>query len=97
MGGHDDSELINLGTLGEKITQATIAADFGEGCLNMKLDYTPELGGTILQYIPLAQKYIPTARFVLRFEPENGVWLEMSGPPAVMQVMRDRVEKHLNN
>ena len=95
VGGHDDSELINLGTLGEQITQATIAADFGEGCLNMKLDYTPELGGTILQYIPLAQKYIPTARFVLRFEPEAGVWLEMSGPPAVMQVMRDRVEKHL--
>lgn len=97
VGGHDDSELINLGALGQQITQATTDADFGADCLNMKLDYTPALGETILQYIPLAQKYIPTARFVLRFEPESGVWLEMTGPPAVMQVMRDRVEKHLDS
>ncbi|WP_420632020.1 hypothetical protein [Candidatus Leptofilum sp.] len=97
VGGHDDSELINLGALGKQITEATTNADLGEDCLKMKLDYTAELGETILQYIPLAQKYIPTARFVLRFEPESDVWLEMSGPPAVMQVMRDRVEKHLND
>lgn len=95
VGGHDDSELINLSALGQQITQATIDADFGADCLNMKLAYSPALGETILQYIPLAQKYIPTARFVLRFEPEAGVWLEMSGPPAVMQVMCDRVEKQL--
>lgn len=95
VGGHDDSELLNLGALGQQITQATTAADFGADCLNMKLDYSPELGATILNYIPLAQKFIPTARFVLRFEPETAVWLDMSGPPAVMQVMRDRVEKHL--
>ncbi|MBK8900067.1 MAG: hypothetical protein IPM53_02680 [Anaerolineaceae bacterium] len=94
-GGHDDSELISLGALGEQITQATTAADFGADCLSRKLSYSPELGETILKYIPLAQKFIPTARFVLRFEPGTAVWLEMSGPPAVMQVMRDRVEKHL--
>ncbi|MCB0638946.1 MAG: hypothetical protein KDC54_20095, partial [Lewinella sp.] len=81
--------------LGQQITQATTEADFGSDCLGMKLAYTPELGETILQYIPLVQKYIPTARFTLRFEPEAGVWLDMAGPPAVMQVMRDRVEKHL--
>lgn len=97
VGGHDDSPLINLSILGEQITQATTAADFGADCLSRKLNYSPELGETILQYIPLAQKFIPTARFVLRFEPETAVWLEMSGPPAVMQVMRDRVEKHLNS
>ncbi|MCA9897400.1 MAG: hypothetical protein H6654_16555 [Ardenticatenaceae bacterium] len=101
VGGHDDSELINLGTLGEQITQATTAADFGAATgadwLKMKLDYSPELGETILKYIPLAQKFIPTARFVLRFEPDSGVWLDVAGPPAVMQVMRDRVEKHLND
>jgi hypothetical protein len=95
VGGHDDSELINLGALGQQITQATTEADLGTDCVGMKLDYTPQLGETILQYIPLAQKFIPTARFVLRFEPEAGVWLDMTGPPAVMQVMRDRVEKHL--
>ncbi len=95
VGGHDDSELINLGTLGQQITQATSEADLGADCIGMKLEYTPELGETILQYVPLAQKFIPTARFVLRFDPEAGVWLDMFGPPAVMQVMRDRVEKHL--
>lgn len=95
VGGHDDSELINLGALGQQITQATTAANLGADCIGMKLAYTPELGETILQYIPLAQKFIPTARFVWCFEPEAGVWLDMFGPPAVMQVMRDRVEKHL--
>lgn len=95
VGGHDDSELMNLQKLGQQITQATTEADFSPGCIGMKLEYAPALGEAILQYIPLAQKYIPTARFVLRFEPEAGVWLDMSGPPAVMQVMRDRVEKHL--
>lgn len=95
VGGHDDSELLNLSLLGEQITQATTAADFGADCLSMKLEYSPELGETILKYIPLAQKFIPMARFVLRFEPQAGVWLDVTGPPAVMQVMRDRVEKHL--
>ncbi len=97
VGGHDDSALTNLSVLGEQITQATTAADFGADGINMKLDYSPDLGETILQYIPLAQKFIPTARFVLRFEPQTAVWLEMIGPPAVMQVMRDRVEKHLDS
>ncbi len=95
VGGHDDSELMNLQKLGQQITQATTEADFSASCIGMKLAYAPELGEAILQYIPLAQKYLPTARFVLRFEPEAGVWLDMSGPPAVMQVMRDQVEKHL--
>ena len=97
VGGHDDSELINLEVLGRQITQAVTAANFGADCLGMKLDYTGELGEKVLKYVPLVQKYIPTAHFALRFEPEAGVWLDMSGPPAVMQVMRDRVEKHLNS
>lgn len=97
VGGHDDSELLNLEMLGKEVTQATTEADFGADCLSMKLNYSPELGHTILQYIPLAQKYIPTARFVLRFEPASGVWLDVAGPPAVMQVMRSRVEKHLDS
>ena len=95
VGGHDDSELISLQELGQQINKATTKADFAEGSVSMKLDFSPELGETILTYIPLAQKYIPTARFVLRFEPEAGVWLDMSGPPAVMQVVKDRLEKQL--
>jgi hypothetical protein len=95
VGGHDDSELISLQALSNQITEAATEADFVAGSLDMKLDYSPELGQTILQYIPLAQKYIPTARFVLRFESEAGVWLEITGPPAVMQVMKDRLEKQL--
>ena len=93
--GHDDSELISLQELGQQINEAATEANFADGSVSMKLDYSPELGETILTYIPLAQKYIPTARFALRFEPEAGTWLDMSGPPAVMQVVKDRLEKHL--
>ena len=95
VGGHDDSELINLQSLGKQITEATSEAEMTADSVSMKLDFSAELGQTILAYIPLAQKFIPTARFALRFEPEAGVWLDMSGPPAVMQVMKDQVEKHL--
>lgn len=95
VGGHDDSELINLQVLGQQINEAATEADFNGDSVSMKLDFAPELGKTILRYIPLAQKYIPSARFALRFEPEAGVWLDMSGPPAVMQVVKDRLEKQL--
>lgn len=96
IGGHDDSELTQLHELGQKITQATTEADISDAVIKSRLDFSAELGETLMAYIPLAQKYIPAARYVLRFEPEAAVWLDMSGPPAVMQVARDRIEKHLS-
>lgn len=66
-----------------------------DGVIKSRLAYTAALGETLLAYISLAQKYIPAARYVLRFEPEAAVWLDLEGPPAVMQVMKDRLDKHL--
>lgn len=96
VGGHDDSELLGLENLGRQVTEATIDAELSDEVIKSKLNFTPELGETLMAYIPLVQKFIPTARYTLRFEPEDGVWLDMSGPPAVMQVFKDRIAKHLN-
>jgi hypothetical protein len=63
-----------------------------ENRLIMKVDYSAEIGQLFLEYIPILQKYIPTAQIILRFEPEDGVYYEFAGPPAVMQVMLDRLE-----
>ncbi len=93
VGGHDDSELIALGEMGKQITAVVTRHHLEAKRLIMKLDYSPEIGTLLLSYIPILQKYIPTAEATLRFAPENEVFYEFVGPPAVMQVMLDRLEK----
>lgn len=97
IGGHDDSELLQLGTLGDKLMTAVTHANFSLETLSLKLAYTAELGMLLLEYIPLAQKYQPTANFTLRFQPDGEVWYDFSGAPAVMQVMKTQVEKQIAN
>lgn len=92
VGGHDDSELIALGEMGQRITAVVTAHQMQENRLIMKLDYSAEVGQLFLEYIPIMQKFIPTAQVILRFEPEDGVYYEFAGPPAVLQVMLDRLE-----
>lgn len=92
VGGHDDSELIALGEMGKRITAVTLEHKVENERLIMKLDYSPAIGQLLLEYIPIMQKFIPTAQVNLRFEPEDGVYYEFAGPPAVMQVMLERLE-----
>lgn len=93
VGGHDDSELIALGEMGQQITAVVTEHHLQDERLIMKLNYSPEIGTLLLSYIPILQKFIPTAEINLRFAPENEVFYEFAGPPAVMQVMLDRLEK----
>ena len=93
VGGHDDSELIALGEMGKQITAVTTEHKVEDERLVMKLEYSKEIGELLLAYIPMLQKFIPTAQITLRFEPEDGVYYEFVGPPAVMQVMVSRLEE----
>lgn len=91
IGGHDDSEFLRLQALGKEIMTAVTEATFSPDTLTARLDYSAALGTILLEYIPLMQKYVPTARLVLRFEAEGDVWYEFTGPPAVIQVMQNRL------
>jgi hypothetical protein len=96
IGGHDDSELIRMGELGDEVITAVTEAMITPEKISMKLNYTAELGTLLLAYIPLAQNFIPAAHYTLRFEPEEQVWYDVAAPPAVMQVLKDRLENHLD-
>lgn len=91
IGGHDDSELLRLNALGKQVMATAVAFEADADQISMKLPYSDAVGKLLFEYIPLAQKFIPMGRYVLRFEPEDGCWFDFAGPPAVMQVMRDRV------
>lgn len=95
IGGHDDSELLRLQALRKEVTAAAVDAEISDEQIAMQLNYSQEVGTLLLEYIPLAQRFIPMGRFGLRFEPEGEVWFDFSAPPAVMQVMRDRLEAQL--
>jgi hypothetical protein len=95
IGGHDDSELLRFGELGKQVVKATLAAESTPDLIRMKLSYTPELGATVLEYISLARAFIPVGAFALRFLPDGETWYEFAGPPAVMQVLRNQLDKHL--
>ena len=87
IGGHDDSELIAMQTLGKQVyDQAQQARMLPDG-FSVKLDWQASLAQMVLDYIPRLQAFIPTARLALRFEPDDGVWLDFFGPPAVNSVM----------
>ncbi len=93
IGGHDDSELVQLGAWHDEVLTAVTAATFAPETIHMQLAYTHELGLRLLDFIPLSQKYFPAATYTLRFLPGGEVWYDFSGPPAVMQVMKDQLEK----
>ncbi|MCL4264900.1 MAG: hypothetical protein KJ069_16890 [Anaerolineae bacterium] len=91
IGGHDDSELLQLATWQDEVVTAVTDATFSPETIHMKLAYTSERGSHLLEYISLSQKYLPAATFTLRFQPGGEVWYDFSGPPAAMQVMKDRL------
>lgn len=95
IGGHDDSELLRVGELGKAVTAVVTAANITPENIEMNVAYSDDVGALMLEYIPLAQNFLPSTRFTIRFEPEGQVWFDIAGPPAVMQVMKDRIEAHL--
>jgi hypothetical protein len=95
IGGHDDSELIRFYEGRDEVLTAVTHATFSPETIHMQLAYTPEWGIQWLEYISLAQKYLPAATFTLRFQPGGEVWYDLSGPPAVLQVLKDHLEKQL--
>jgi hypothetical protein len=97
IGGHDDSELLQLGASGEQVLTAVTDVTFSAETIHMKLAYTSEWGANWLAYITLARKYLPAATFALRFQPDGEVWYDFAGPPAAMQVMKDRLEEQLGS
>jgi len=93
IGGHDDSELARLSAWQEEIMTAVTEFICTSESIHMKLAYSAHIGSLLLQYFPLAQKFLPAAEFTLRFLPGDEVWYDFSGPPAVMQVVQARLEK----
>lgn len=91
IGGHDDSELLQLKVWQDEVLTAVTDAVFSPETIHMKLAYTGELGPRLLAFIALSQKYFPTATYTVRFQPGGEVWYDFSGPPAAMQVMEDRL------
>lgn len=96
IGGHDDSQLLRFGELGERVLAAVVAAEEAGDVLQMQLAYTPELAAVLPEYIALAHDFYPSSGQTLRFLPGGAVWFDFAGPPAVMQVMRDQVAGKLS-
>ncbi len=97
IGGHDDSELLRASELSKLVTAAVLAFEANEGSLRMQLDWQDEFGATLLEFIAVQQKFVPMAALALKFEADGGdVWLEIDGPPAYLQVLKDQIEDQLS-
>ena len=93
IGGHDDSELIAMQALGKQIFEQAQEARLLSAGFSVKLPWDEALLQTVLDYVPRLQTFIPTTRLALRFEPDDGVWFDFFGPPAVNSVMIDSLRK----
>ncbi|KAA3663656.1 MAG: hypothetical protein DWQ04_09725 [Chloroflexi bacterium] len=92
IGGHDDSILVRAQELTGQVVTAVVQSDAASGQIRMQLDWTSELGPILLEYIEMQRMFVPTATLTLQFEPE-AVWLQITGPPAYLQVLQNRLDE----
>ncbi|MCP5100801.1 MAG: hypothetical protein GY943_35065 [Chloroflexi bacterium] len=91
IGGHDDSELVRASEVNKQIFAKIIKEIPTEQGLCLQLDWDEELGPLMLEYITFQRKFIPAGKIGLRFD-SDGTWLDIDGPPAYLNVMRERLD-----
>jgi hypothetical protein len=89
IGGHDDSELIRLGTISGEIRSAAVFASLEGGRFEVEVPSDAQVTERLDEYISLQRVMIPGAKFEIE-QSENLVKLIISSlPPAMEQIIRD--------
>lgn len=91
---HDDGELVRLGEASDGLFATMLSAAETDEGFTLDWDWNETVGQQLLAYLSLQRKYTPTATFILVFPPNGGpVQLQIQGPPAFEQVLRNKLHK----
>jgi len=97
IGGHDDGEIIRLGSMSKQIRESATAAILDDECFEVTLPQDAEITASLGEYMEMQHVMIPASQFEVQ-EIEGGVKLVIRNlPPAVRQMLSDQYRDLLNS
>ena len=96
VGAHDDGDLLRLGDLSDVVRTRVVGGRRTADGVSLRLAWDAELAGVLDDYLELGRRWMPEIGREVRRDGAGEVWLDLTAPPALAAMLRERYAEHVD-